>query len=64
MHVVRGARAKDQWGDDLTSWASVADVVTLIAGETEGLPWLCMSTSGHRHLVLELPARDDGRPQA
>lgn len=58
MHILKGTDAKwHRWGEDLSSWLAVADLVTLMAGETEGVPWLCLSTPGQQHLVLELPAR-------
>jgi hypothetical protein len=58
MHLVRGTGASQrQWDELLSSWLTVADVVTLMVGETDGLPWLCMSANSERHLVLELPRR-------
>ena len=72
MRIVKGTDAKWQrWGEDLSSWIAVADTVTLMAGEAQGLPWLCLSTPGEKHLILELPARGrwnegpmDGPPPA
>ena len=58
MHIVKGTQAKwNRWGEDLTSWIDAADVVTIMAGETDGVPWLCLSTPGQQHLILESPAR-------
>jgi hypothetical protein len=58
MRIVKGTDAKwHRWGADLTSWIALADIVTLMAGETQGVPWLCLSTPGQQHLILELPAR-------
>jgi hypothetical protein len=68
MNIVKGTQAKwNRWGDDLTAWVDAADMVTIMAGESEGVPWLCLSTPGQQHLILELPARGqwkDGRPPA
>jgi hypothetical protein len=72
MHIVKGSQANwHRWSAELTSWLAVADLVTLMAGETEGVPWLCLSTPGQQHLILELPARGrwnggpvDGPPPA
>jgi hypothetical protein len=55
MHIIRGDPA-DRTGDHLLAgWAARADVVTIVAGLTDGTRWLCLSTDEGKHLVLELP---------
>ena len=66
MQIIRGD-ASDRSCDQLVAgWAERADVVTIVAGLTEGTRWLCLSSRQGKHLVLELPpltpSDDDDEP--
>lgn len=67
MHIIRSDPADRSCDQLVSGWAARADVVTIVAGQTGGTRWLCLSTSEGKHLVLELPAPaspgDDEEPR-
>jgi hypothetical protein len=52
LRVQRGQGQVFQ-SDDVAAWVDTADVVTIYAGRSDEVDWLCLS-SGEEHLVLEL----------
>lgn len=58
LRVQRG-RGREFRTDDVAAWADTADVVTIFAGRSDEVDWLCLST-GEEHLVLELLAGQPG----
>lgn len=51
LHVGPGDLSPGSTG--VIRWAATADVVTVVAGRTDDVDWLCMTSDDH-HLVLEV----------